>query len=481
MLLKQFFKESFLYGLATVLSRFLGVLLLPLYTNYLSPADFSNFTILQALFSVLTFFLTLVAGVMYYYYTYKSTKTRLRLFTTWFYFQLGILVPLGLLVLISFPILKQSFILTLENENNLFIFILLVFLQLIPYIFTNTALNSFRIARDAKNAVYISVLEAVVTTALSVVSLVFFKGGIQEILIAQILGRSITVLFFFKSCISFTKWENFSKLLLKKLLVYNWPYFFINCLTWFIVSVDKFMGSHFMKQPQDIALLAVGMQLVTPIVLFADMIRMALGPFIMDLNTHQSRQNTYQKIFDYSLFFTSVLSILLIIGADLLLYLLTNESFNRVLDILPLFCISQLFAVAINQVSIDFNLAKKNVHILGATLLGGIVGVVINYHFMSIYGMYAVACAQITAHMCVFVYLVAVGKHLIQLKIHLFHFAVFLVILSGFVYLFSHLLFDNQFSTPVSGYILGVVVILSLALYFWKSQKLKLIKINNQK
>src|SRR4029450_4176287 len=59
--LKELFRHSAVYGLGSIVARVLGVLLLPLYTRYLSPSDYGLIETLVALTAVLS---ALVAQAM---------------------------------------------------------------------------------------------------------------------------------------------------------------------------------------------------------------------------------------------------------------------------------------------------------------------------------------------------------------------------------------------------------------------------------
>jgi O-antigen/teichoic acid export membrane protein len=59
--MKELLRHSALYGLGNLVARIVGVLLLPLYTRYLTPADYGLIETLVALSAVLT---ALVAQAM---------------------------------------------------------------------------------------------------------------------------------------------------------------------------------------------------------------------------------------------------------------------------------------------------------------------------------------------------------------------------------------------------------------------------------
>ena len=68
---KTFFKNSFIYTIGTVLTRGIGVILLPIYTRYLSPEEFGIVDLFFILSSIvaLTIALEIFQAVSRFYST----------------------------------------------------------------------------------------------------------------------------------------------------------------------------------------------------------------------------------------------------------------------------------------------------------------------------------------------------------------------------------------------------------------------------
>jgi O-antigen/teichoic acid export membrane protein len=115
--LKAFAGETVVYGFANVFSRAFAMFLIPLYTGFLGKIDYSNLIMLQSLFTVLTFLLALNSGVFYYYYEDENEPYRKKIFTSWFYYQLGISLLLMAILIFSSDYLKNLFIINNENEE----------------------------------------------------------------------------------------------------------------------------------------------------------------------------------------------------------------------------------------------------------------------------------------------------------------------------------------------------------------------------
>ena len=144
-------------------SRIFAMFLIPLYANYLGKIDYSNLVMLQAVFSVLTFLTALNAGVFFYYYEYDNLRYRKIVLTSWFYYQLVVSICVLFVLLFSSQFLYRLFVVDTTNADSLKLCLVLIGVQLFPYIFNNTNLNFFRIERKAKSAITIVLLEACFT------------------------------------------------------------------------------------------------------------------------------------------------------------------------------------------------------------------------------------------------------------------------------------------------------------------------------
>src|ERR671922_2604260 len=89
--LKELFRHSAIYGLGSIVARVLAVLLLPLYTRYLSPGDYGLIETLVALSAVLT---ALVAQAMKsaffrFYFDSAADDRRRRVILTAFWYVMA--------------------------------------------------------------------------------------------------------------------------------------------------------------------------------------------------------------------------------------------------------------------------------------------------------------------------------------------------------------------------------------------------------
>src|SRR5919201_2462302 len=88
--LKRLAKHSAIYGLGGVVSRILAILLLPLYTRYLTPADYGAIETLVALSAVLVTILRagISSAFFRFYFDSKEEAHRIRVVRTSFWFTM---------------------------------------------------------------------------------------------------------------------------------------------------------------------------------------------------------------------------------------------------------------------------------------------------------------------------------------------------------------------------------------------------------
>ena len=472
--LKGFIGETIVYGFANVFSKVFAMLLIPFYTAHLNGDGYSNLVMITSTFTILTILLALNSGVFYYFYEWKRKKYQKKIFATWFYYQLVCAVALGLFITFGAGWLKNYFIITPVNEAEIEMGLMLLPLLFIPYIVNITNVNFYRIERRAKSAVSIVFLEALFTFAIVVPGLQFYDFHIPEVILGMIAARTIVALLFLKTARYYLHWTGFSFKILKRLLRFSWPYFIISLFSWVTLSIDKFIGVGSLSDNSDIAILALSMQLCLPIVVVADMIRTAIGPFIMSIKDDTNASHTYQQVFDLSVFTALAVLVSIIIATPYLTYLLGNETYVKSILVIPLIGFASVLGMVYNQFSISFNLAKKNTYILVPTIIGGLVVVACNTLFMKEFGFIISGVSQVAGGLIMVTILFLIGKKITELSIRLFNSFVLTSITAAFVTLvyvdMNEILSGNYFSLFFGG---GLCLMLMTLTYFLTVKRFK--------
>jgi O-antigen/teichoic acid export membrane protein len=396
--IKSFISETSIYGFGNTLSRFMGMLLIPLYARYLGKIDYSNLVMLQSGFSVFTFLLALNSGVFYYFYESEDKVERRGVFASWYYYQVAVAVALGLLLLSSSSYLVGLFIYEGASNKSIQVAICILALQFLPYTVNITNINLYRVQRKPMNVIRIIFTEALFVLLFTGIGLRFYGFGLTEVIAAQCLARFLVALIYLRDGRYYFPIRLISLSMIKKLFLYSWPFFLISTLSWVIVSIDKYIGAALLKNKEDVAYLALAMQLTIPISILSDMIRMAIGPYIMSIRKTANADRTYQSIFDLSVYTGVAVSICIIAVTPLMTKILADSTYIPVLRIVPLIAFASILSLMSNQIAISFSLIKKNTFILLGVASGSLAGFGVNLYLMPRIGYVSAGVAQLASY-----------------------------------------------------------------------------------
>lgn len=461
--IKDFIIETLLYGFANVFSRFFAMLLIPIFTSYLSKEDYANFAMLQSTFSLLTFFLALNAGVFFYYYEYEKIKYRKIVFSSWFYYQLFMAIVIIFVLFFTAPYLVQLFITTQNNYEIIRWCLVLIGVQLIPYIFNITNINLYRINRSPRKVIWIVFFESLLTLLFVYIFFKYFNSGLLGVVVAQIIGRSVVAVMFYKTASFYINIFYFSRKLLKKIFYYSWPFIVSSTFSILIVSADKFIGAEVFADKESVAVLALSSQLVLPVVILADMIRMAIGPYVMSIRKEDNADDTYQRIFELIVLSGALVLIGVVLISPFLTLILTDDSFLPVVELIPLLALANVLSLVFVQFSVSFNLVKKNIYIMYAFILGSLLGVIVNLLFMKSEGFVVAGYSQIVSYLFMCFFLYYYGRKVSNLNIQLKNSFVLLSVITLYIvyinYTVKEIYNKDYFPLIASSFICGLFII----------------------
>ena len=91
-MIKEFFKNSFIYTIGTVLTRGIGIILVPIYTRYLSPAEYGIIDLFMILGSIiaLTIALEIHQAVVRFYQDTEDEIKKMQYVSSAFMFSIFI-------------------------------------------------------------------------------------------------------------------------------------------------------------------------------------------------------------------------------------------------------------------------------------------------------------------------------------------------------------------------------------------------------
>ena len=409
-LYKSLFKQTAIYGLATVLPRMLSFLLVRLYTGILPTAEYGEVSIVL---SWMVFFNVILSYGMetafFRFYSAETDKENVIATSTISIFWSSILFLFGALIfrntLASWAHVDVQYI-----TFTIWILVLDA-LVIIPF-------SKLRANKRPMMYAIIKIGNVVVNLALNLYFLLVlpiiyadspdsFLGNmyidnfeIGYIFVSNLLASLLTFVVLSPNYVSLKR--NFDVVLWKKMMRYGLPILIAGIAFAVNEHFDKILLGYWL--PDNIAKSEVGAysacyKLGLFMVLFATAFRLGIEPFFFSHSSNENAPQTYAMITKYFVIFGSLILLGVIVFADILkLLLLDNESYWEAMKVVPLIILANFFLGIYNNLSVWYKLTDKT--IIGAyiSIVGALLTLLLNYVLIPTFSYYGSAIATISAY-----------------------------------------------------------------------------------
>lgn len=372
--IKQLFGDTLVYGLSSVITRFINLLLLPLYTKILTPEDYGVLNIINTTFS-LTWLIALMAldsAFYVYFHDKKDSQFRNSLIATWFWAQITISALFALSFFIFGGVFSKIFfgVDVYRPEFNLIALLLIV--NLAP----NIIWNWFRSLRRVRSTAIFTLIQSVLIIGLNILFIAFLRWGIKGFFWAQIIGgfvMSIAALYILRNAI---KPSLFKRDLLKRMLHYSLPLIPTALAAWGLSSAGGYFVQAF-KGKTEVGLYQTGVTISGIMAFVVSAFTQAWGPFAISLKDEDGIKDFYAKIFIYYVSITGLLVTAVAIFTPEILQLITQPNYygaHWVASILVFYPV----LTGLNYVaSIGMNIQKNMRQFALASVIGSAINIVL--------------------------------------------------------------------------------------------------------
>src|SRR5215211_2300358 len=366
--MRELGRHSAVYGFGSLVSRFIAVLLLPVYTRYLSPADYGLIETLIALSAILT--VLLAAGVksafFRFYFDEPERPGRLRVIRTSFWFTMasgtaGLVAGL----LLAAPISQ----LRVEQRSVAYLIATLINLGL--------------------------------TVAATVLLVVVWEQGP----IGVIVGNFTGTLLVYAGLLAYRREQlglELDRPLLREMNRFGMPLVPSALFLWALNFSDRFFLVK-LAGPREVGLYSIGVRMASAIILLLAAFRTAWPAFAYSIEDDREAKRTYSFVLTYIVVITSWMALALGVLAPWLVRLLTTEDFydaERV--VAPLAFAAAAFGAYI-VVVIGIGRARRTRSNWVITGAAAVLNVALNLLLIPPFGMMGAAIATIGAYGTLFV------------------------------------------------------------------------------
>lgn len=398
--LKKFFKDTVIYGLATVLPRLMNFILVPLHTSKLGTTSYSDntsFYVYAAFFNVL---LTYGMETAFFRFFNKSEEKN-KVFSTTF-ISLSVTTILFLVIVLMY---NQQLAIWLNISPKYFKILvgLLVLDTLVvaPFAYLRATGRPIKFAaiKIANILIYV-LLNYFFLWAIPRFNIDFpgynKSDLVQYIFIANLVASIVTFLmlmpYFFK-----TKLE-FSKSILKQLLNYGWPIMVAGLAYVINENFDKWILPYLLGKDINGAYSGC-YKIAMFMTIFIQAFRLGAEPFFFSHSKEIKAKETYALIMKYFVIVGSFMLVFIISYLDIFkIALVKDESYWKAISIVPIVLLANLCLGIYFNLAIWYKLTDKTIYGMYLSIVGAIITIVFNLVMIDKIGFIASAWATLAAY-----------------------------------------------------------------------------------
>ncbi len=480
---KSLFKQTFIYGLATVLPRMLSFILVPLYTNpaVLSTAEYGRVSFIFAYFVLFNVVLAYGMETAFFRFFNKEESQEKVTSTSAISLIISSFALLGIAFLFRNQI-SSLINIDLKYLNLVFIILLLDALVIIPFAWLRATARPMRYA-------IIKIVNVAVNLGLNVFLLLYLKDlaegnsffnsiykpdfEISYIFLSNLIASGLTLLVLlpFYTQIKF----KFDTVLWKKMMRYAMPVLIAGIAYSVNETFDRILLEKLL--PADVAEEQIGMysacyKLALFMTLFATAFRLGIEPYFFSHSKTENPQKNYAKILEFFVAFGSVILLTVVVFADVIKpYIIRSEAYYEAMWIVPFILLANFCLGIYHNLSVWYKITDRTKFGAYISILGAIVTLVLNYVLIPIIGFKGSAIATLSAYALMMLLSFYFGRKYYPIPYNLKRISLYLGVSILFSFLFFYRYREN--------YILGItmlIVFLGLVIMLEKNELKQVLK-----
>ena len=396
--LKSVVKDTAIYGLSSIVGRFLNYLLVPLYTAKLSAASggYGVITNVYAYTALLMVILTYGMETTFFRYVNKEGENPDKVYSTTMISVASTSLLFVLLVLLFLqPI--SSFMGYADHSSYIWVMAVTVAVDAFACI-------PFAYLRYKKRPMKFAILKLANIMMAILLNLFFFlllpawtgDGGLVDAGYAFYINLfcSVALLFFLLKEITAVKFD-FDKALLRRMLSYSWPILVLGVAGILNQTADKILFPYIYQGTDahsQLGIYGAASKIAMIMAMITQAFRYAYEPFVFGNNNDKDSRNTYAKAMKFFIIFTLLAFLVVMAYIDLLKYIIGRDYWEG-LKVVPVVMAAEIMMGIYFNLSFWYKLIDKTIWGAWFSGIGCVVLITVNVLFVPRYGYMACAWA----------------------------------------------------------------------------------------
>lgn len=479
--LKSLAKDTAIYGLSSIVGRFLNYLLVPLYTAKLSAASggYGVITNVYAYTALLMVILTYGMETTFFRFANKENENPQKVYTTTL-ISVGFTSLLFVILVLLFINPISAFMGYQDHKSYIWVMAITVAIdafQCIPFAYL----------RYKKRPIKFAALKMLNIFMAIALNLVFFlilpniydsnegTGFITQIYNPTIgAGYAFYINLFCSAVLTFFFWKElfcqrylFDKALLKRMFSYSWPILVLGIAGILNQTADKILFPKIYTGPDahtQLGIYGAASKIAMIMAMITQAFRYAYEPFVFGKSKDKDNRDTYAKAMKYFIIFT-LLAFLVVVGyMDVLRHIIGRDYWDG-LKVVPIVMAAEIMMGVYFNLSFWYKLIDKTIWGAYFSGIGCLVLIAINLIFVPQYGYIACAWAGFAGYGTAMVLSYIVGQKKYPIDYPVKDIMIYVVLA---IVLFAGMTQVNKYLSPIMALAANTVLILIFTVYLVK-------------
>jgi len=476
--IKTLLSHTAIYGVGLVLNKSLGFLLLPVYTNYFTPADWGVFNIVWSLWIFLSVLYSLgfENSFMKYFIEEKNKQKKAEIYSSILVALLFSSVTFSLCIYLGSGVINN--LLHFEDSiKGVFLIKILAVLLFFDTIY-RIPLLLLRAELNTKVYTYLTIVTLVINLGLNLFLIIVQGYGIEAIFYSYIVSVFVTTVI----CLFVTSPYLTSKITfreIKRQLSFGFKFIFIGLFILIIDISDRFFLKYYYNESV-VGIYSANYRLGTVMSLIISAYKFSWTPYFMNLSENPDNKKIISSIFTYFvftglflfLFFSFFIApvVQLKIGG----YYILNEAYWSGLKIIPIILLSYFFSGLHSNLTVAPFFSDRTDVLLKISVMGLVANILLNVLLIPKYAMTGAALSTLFTYVIMFGFLYYRSQQLFRIEFDLKKIAIICIL--TLISYFAVFFLQSNFQNSLLFNSISTIVILSLFLIF--SIKFRIIKVS---
>lgn len=388
---KKFVGDALIYSLNPIVSKVLTFILIPLYTAYLTPADYGNLQYIMLFGAFLRGISQMGLNSAFWKFRSRDEVNKKEIALNLTLNQLGI----GVLLLIVYLLL----VISISELNTILLFIAIYYFALVVKTFSENVMLFARANFEAKKYLKISIIQTLLVFALNIVFVKYMAFNFQGIVYSYLISFAMVALLFYRSL--HRSFEgNYNWTVSKEMIAYGFPIMIGNIGLMILSLSDRWFIKYF-NTDDELGLYAYGYKFADLILVFiVQLFNLAFVPIAWKLQKSAESKAIFSAIRNVIYLLFPLLSFFAIALILILANVMTsNKDFMDGLNIVAIIAFSHVFYGFYLFHSLGLQFVSKTRILLICNGSAVILNLVLNFLLIPNYGALGASIATFVSYL----------------------------------------------------------------------------------